>query len=302
LVLIGEGGLAPYTFAIANGDLPAGLTLSTAGVISGSPTELITKDINFRITDANGRICQKAMTIEVICNIGPASLPSAVRSQWYSQTLTNGGVAGTAWSIVDGSLPAGLSLNVITGEISGSPDNLAASVFTVRAEAGGEGCSKEYVINVLPAVGPDWADLAWGAPSLFFENGDGSMTFSPQSANGPEFNGAGVATTPGSEADIIISATLSYDGPAALCGLLLNLAAVGGSTNPNCLLRVQVLGFLQVWPLSGGSFDQEFQFNAPDSGGVPYVITVSVTIQSVANGDGPSSIIATGKFYTISTS
>lgn len=301
VALIGAGGTAPYTFSIADGDLPDGLTLSTSGIISGTATQLVTRDINFRITDANGRICQKAMFIEVICSIGPESLPNPVRSQWYSQFLTNGGVSGTTWTIVDGALPTGLSLNAVTGEISGSPDDQASYQFTVRNADGDVGCNKEYSVTVQPAVGPDWAELAWGAPSFFFENGSGVMTFTPQSASGASFFGSGLAPSDPGSAEIIISGTLNYDGPLAQCAFDLDLTAVGGSTNPNCLLRITVAGFVQVWPLSGGSFNQSFPFVAPDSGGTPYVITASVTIQSIANVDGSSTIIANGKFYTIST-
>ncbi|MFN8639973.1 MAG: putative Ig domain-containing protein, partial [Dehalococcoidia bacterium] len=36
--LSASGSTAPYTWTVSAGSLPAGLTLSTAGVISGSPT------------------------------------------------------------------------------------------------------------------------------------------------------------------------------------------------------------------------------------------------------------------------
>jgi len=37
--LTGSGGVAPYTFTLASGALPAGLALSPAGAITGTPTE-----------------------------------------------------------------------------------------------------------------------------------------------------------------------------------------------------------------------------------------------------------------------
>lgn len=37
--LIATGGVAPYTWGIAAGSLPAGITLTPAGVLSGIPTQ-----------------------------------------------------------------------------------------------------------------------------------------------------------------------------------------------------------------------------------------------------------------------
>ncbi len=46
--LSGTGGVAPYTFAITAGALPAGLTLSGAGLLAGTPT--VTGVFNFSVT------------------------------------------------------------------------------------------------------------------------------------------------------------------------------------------------------------------------------------------------------------
>lgn len=306
VALIGAGGTAPYTFSIVDGDLPDGLTLSTSGIISGTATQLVTRDINFRITDANGRICQKAMFIEVICSIGPDSLPNPVRSQWYSQFLTNGGVSGTTWTIVDGALPTGLSLNAITGEISGSPDDQASYQFTVRNADGDVGCNKEYSVTVQPAVGPDWAELFWNPPSVFSTSGDGTLNFTPISASNATFNGVATAPTNPADAILLIAGTMNYDGPAAHCALQLDFASTGASTNPNNLVLIRIsapvaFAFVQQWTNADGSFSMAFPFDASDSGGIPYGITVSVNIQAVSSVGQSSSFTITGKLYTITT-
>jgi hypothetical protein len=36
--LTATGGTAPYTFSVTTGSLPPGMSLSTAGVLSGTPT------------------------------------------------------------------------------------------------------------------------------------------------------------------------------------------------------------------------------------------------------------------------
>ena len=52
----------------------------------------------------------------------------------YSQTLATTQSQGVVtWSIISGSLPAGLSLNSSTGTISGNPTSAGAASFTVKA-------------------------------------------------------------------------------------------------------------------------------------------------------------------------
>ena len=52
--LTASGGTAPYTFTVIAGALPPGLALSTAGVISGTPTTAGPSNVTIRATDANG--------------------------------------------------------------------------------------------------------------------------------------------------------------------------------------------------------------------------------------------------------
>ncbi len=53
--LSGTGGVAPYTFAITAGALPAGLSLSGAGLLSGTPT--VTGVFNFTVTATSAAGC-----------------------------------------------------------------------------------------------------------------------------------------------------------------------------------------------------------------------------------------------------
>ncbi|MFN7784309.1 MAG: Ig domain-containing protein [Lysobacterales bacterium] len=54
LQLQGNGGASPYSFAVVSGALPPGITLSPAGLLSGTPNT--TGDYVFvvSVTDANG--------------------------------------------------------------------------------------------------------------------------------------------------------------------------------------------------------------------------------------------------------
>ena len=52
--LTGSGGTAPYAFTVVSGTLPAGLTLTTAGVLAGTATTSGTSSFVIRGTDVNG--------------------------------------------------------------------------------------------------------------------------------------------------------------------------------------------------------------------------------------------------------
>ncbi len=60
-----SGGTTPYTWSIVSGSLPTGLSLSTAGKISGTPTELATtgKSVTIKVTDANGDSITKSFSV-----------------------------------------------------------------------------------------------------------------------------------------------------------------------------------------------------------------------------------------------
>jgi hypothetical protein len=68
-----SGGLAPYTFTTFSA-LPAGLTLSSAGVLSGTPTATGTFPITVSATDANGCFGNGATYNLVISACSPSSI------------------------------------------------------------------------------------------------------------------------------------------------------------------------------------------------------------------------------------
>jgi hypothetical protein len=70
--LAATGGTAPYAWALTSGTLPAGLTLSSDGVISGKP--IVTSGpvrVTFQVTDSTGLTATKSIsiTIDVMPNL-----------------------------------------------------------------------------------------------------------------------------------------------------------------------------------------------------------------------------------------
>ena len=51
--LLASGGTAPYIWSIQSGVLPTGLTLSTAGLILGTPTNVGTWTFTVLVTDSS---------------------------------------------------------------------------------------------------------------------------------------------------------------------------------------------------------------------------------------------------------
>ncbi len=50
--LSASGGVGPYTYAVTSGSLPAGISLSSAGVVSGTPTSVGASSFTVTATDS----------------------------------------------------------------------------------------------------------------------------------------------------------------------------------------------------------------------------------------------------------
>jgi hypothetical protein len=60
------GGVAPYTYSLASGSLPVGLTLSSSGVISGTPSSTGTSTFGVESTDNSGATGVQTFQIKTI--------------------------------------------------------------------------------------------------------------------------------------------------------------------------------------------------------------------------------------------
>ena len=85
-------------------------------------------------------------------SITTSSLPDGKVGEAYSQTLTATGTKPITWSIENGDLPAGLSLNKDTGEINGTPTAAGTVKFTVKATNSAGSDTKELSITITKAA------------------------------------------------------------------------------------------------------------------------------------------------------
>jgi len=137
--LTAAGGTSPYTWSVTSGTLPAGLALSAAGLITGTPTTAGTSTFLITVSDANSLTATQSFSLTVgsagiSVVITTTTLPSAVSGTAYSQTLAaTGGVAPYTWSISSGALPPGLGIST-GGVIAGTPTATGVYSFTVQAQ------------------------------------------------------------------------------------------------------------------------------------------------------------------------
>ena len=103
--LTATSGAAPYTWGVTSGSPPAGVTLSPAGRLSGTPTAVGTSTFTVRVTDKRGGQDTRALRIDVN-DPGAVDWPNWMsgagggRRQPSESTISPASVGGltTAWS------------------------------------------------------------------------------------------------------------------------------------------------------------------------------------------------------------
>jgi hypothetical protein len=123
-------GLAKYHahgLAYQNGQIGTGTTGKLMGLSSGSGAGSIYEfdwETGAQADAVGVSSCSYGLSGQAtpsMMAIPPAELPDASKGDPYSSTIEqNGGVAPITWTISDGALPASLTLNASTGEISGT--------------------------------------------------------------------------------------------------------------------------------------------------------------------------------------
>jgi Phosphoesterase family/Putative Ig domain/Cellulase (glycosyl hydrolase family 5) len=146
------GGVPPYTWTFAGGQLPSGLTLAGSGIVSGIPSNSGTYVFLATVTDSASHTATGTFTISVNIGstggggggggstsplaIGTVGLPTGTTFSSYSfQLVATGGLLPYTWTLTSGSLPAGISLSA-GGLLSGVPTTAGSSTFTVRVTDG----------------------------------------------------------------------------------------------------------------------------------------------------------------------
>lgn len=192
------GGTGGYSWVLAAGSLPAGVTLAPAGAISGTPIAPGMASFRIRATDSSGQSVTADLSIVVVqaLAIHTATLPPAVVDEAYTVQLQAVGGRGTrAWSVTGGNAATWLTISS-EGTLSGASTAAGVSSFTVSvSDESGQVATRELAITTLAPLAIAEVSLANGtegrayAAQLVATGGVGAYAWSVESGALP----AGVA-------------------------------------------------------------------------------------------------------------
>jgi hypothetical protein len=247
------------SWALTSGSLPTGLTLSSGGVISGTPSATDTSTFTVTATDSlNAALSgvpgytgdtgvSATLSIRVqntTLVITTSSLPNSTAGVAYSAaTLTGtGGVGAYSWSIDPSSAASlssiGMNLNASTGAITGTSTAVGTYSFTFRLTDSTTAyvtrtLSLTVASNLYLVSGPDY--VAGGSPSGFVGGVDAGniSSVSPR----PNMSFYVVATGVISTSTSTISASTSVPGVSA------TVTSVTGSSG-SAVALIQLTGSL----------------------------------------------------------
>ncbi len=185
LTLTATGGSGGYTWTAPSPTLPPGLGISTAGVVSGTPTAAGTAAVRLTVTDSGGRTATVTFTWTVVTPVtaqAPGNQTSTVGTAITALNLTaTGGSGGYTWTDPSRTLPAGLTLSP-TGTVTGTPTTAgSATVRLTVTDSGGRTAPPTFTWTVDPRCSAAAQDAYANAvtldnPSLWYRLGEPSGT------------------------------------------------------------------------------------------------------------------------------
>jgi Putative Ig domain/Bacterial Ig domain len=220
------GGAAPYTFATTSGTLPPGLTLSTGGVLAGTPTTAGMYIFTVTVTDATSQTASQSYTVTInpAVVVPAATLENGAPGVAYHHALVVTGGSGPYTFSYSGTLPPGITLDSTTGVLSGTPAADGRYAFMVTAtDSLGTSVSQSYTITI-PAAAP--VATAYVDPNF---TGSGDPATDP-----------GLGLTIGVNAFSTITAALPHVTPGG------TLVLFGGTYNEPAVDFTAVLGAINI--------------------------------------------------------
>lgn len=219
--LAAVSGTIPYSWNVLSGSLPAGLTLSSAGLLAGTPSEASSSTFTARVADAVSATATRTFTIVITgsLDITTSALPDARTGVSYAQTLAvSGGTGPYAWTVLGGSLPPGLVLGEANGTISGTPSTLGSFAFTAKVtDANNAAATRAFTIDAGNTLTWDSDPVTGG-----IQSGNGAWT--PGGTTNWSFSGTNVAWVNGSDA-VFGGGTATLGAPVTAGALTFNTGA-----------------------------------------------------------------------------
>ena len=197
--LAASGGTSPYSWSLSSGSLPTGLTLSSAGAISGTPSVAGSFSFTVSVKDSTGASASASLSITVGTAAPPSiSISSPSNGSTVSGSISVSGTASDGLTIssvqvsVDGgtfsnaSGTTSWSFPLNTNSLSNGAHTLVAKV----SDSGGNSASSSLVDITVNNASTSTDCTLYASPS---GGGNGTSSSSPLT-----FSAAASATQPGS--------------------------------------------------------------------------------------------------------
>ncbi len=198
--LTASGGTSPYSWSVSSGTLPTGLSLSSSGTLSGTPTVAGAFPFTVAVKDAASGSASASLSINVVTAAAPSvSISSPANGATVSGTTTVSGVASDGLTItsvqlsVDGGAFANASgttnwsFSLNTNSLSNGPHTLSAKVNDST------GSATSSVVNFSVNNASTSSDCTLFASPSGSSSNSGTSPSSPKS-----FSSAASASGPGS--------------------------------------------------------------------------------------------------------
>ena len=144
------------SWSVQSGSLPPGVTLSTTGVLAGTPTaegsyQFVVKAQNGSPFDTETYTLAVRQPVSVKPTLASARAEVGIR---FGATATATGGTGTyTWTLASGSLPVGLALNAASGAVAGTPQSAGNFAFALTAtDAEGRVATANGALTVAPRL------------------------------------------------------------------------------------------------------------------------------------------------------
>ena len=153
------GSEVQATWSLQSGALPPGITLSTSGVLSGTPTSegsygFVVKAQNGSPVDTATYTLTVRQPVVVKSPFGSVQRPSSEVGIRFGKTFTATGGSGTyTWSLSSGALPSGVALDASKSTLSGTPQAAGNFAFGLSAmDAEGRVATVNAFLTVVPRL------------------------------------------------------------------------------------------------------------------------------------------------------